>query len=487
MLSPDTAIRDEQGSDDAFERRAQALELVVDSMGDGVIVIDKDGTFKLFNAAAREILGQGPSDRPMKDWARIYGVYLPGNSSPASDEHLPLARALRGERIDNFHLLMRPPTNPEGFYIAVTARPITDPAGEITGAVAVLRDITDQKKNEADLREAREELERRVVERTLSLARANRELNNEIEERRQAEIALKASERQLRLMADSLPLSLAYVDARQRYILSNETYNHWFGIKGEDVRGRPVWEILGIERYKTIRPHIEQALAGRHVVTQSDIQHPELGWRQIQLNLVPDRDDAGKIQGYYAIGLDMTERNEAEVLERKHREELAHVARVSTMGELAAALAHELNQQLTSIRTNAQTGLLLAQSGRADADDTISILTDIIDDNRRATEVIRRLRAMLRKRPMTLEKLDLEEVIHETMTLVRNDAILRGVALEVKTTPDLPHVRADRIQLQQVLLNLVVNGFEAMRDLDGDKSLTIRSSFTSVGDICVCV
>jgi len=129
----------------------------------------------------------------------------------------------------------------------------------------------------------------------------------------------------------------------------------------------------------------------------------------------------------------------------------------------------------------------MMQTGRFDEAELQEILSDIISDDRRASEVIRRLRAMLRKRPMTLETLSLHEVVDETITLVRNDSMMRGIAMDAKTAPDLPPIRADRIQLQQVLLNLIMNGFEAMRDMPDSKVLTIRGMRTDGGDLCVCV
>lgn len=470
-----------------LEGQTRAIELIVDSMGEGVVVVDAEVRFKLFNSAARELLGRGPTDKSEREWAEFYGMYRTDRETPLREHQIPLVRALRGEQVDNFQMYVRAPTRADGLFIAVTARPIRITSGDIAGAVAVFRNISEQKRTEAELSDAREELERRVVERTLSLARANRELNIEIEERRQAEVALKASERQLRLMADSLPVLIAYIDSRQRYLFYNASYDEWFGLGGEDVRGKPVWEVVGIERYKLIRPFVEQALSGLTVATEMEFQHPEHGLRQVQMNLVPDRDDSGDVQGFYTVGLDITERHSAEAMERKHREELAHVSRVTTMGELAAALAHELNQPLTSIRSNAQAALRLMQSGQIDEDELSDILTDIITDDRRAAEVIRRLRAMLKKRPITLETLSLNDVIDETVSMVRNDALMRGIAVEVAMDPDMPRVRADRIQLQQVLLNLIMNGFEAMRDTAGGKTLTIRSIRPDGENVCVCV
>ncbi len=495
MQSRDLAGRkliSEQGeSTEAFNLQLLSLETILDSvidaMGDGVVAIDADGVLIVFNPAARKLLGKGPSVGPTSDRAEAYGTYMSDQRTLLPEQQMPLLRALKGEHIDNFPMFIRSSDRPDGFYIAVTARPIQDAEGDIAGAVGVFRNISDQKRTESELRDAREELERRVVERTLSLARANRELNIEIEERKQAEVALKASERQLRLMADSLPVIIAYVDAQQRYLFNNASYNGWFGLKDDEIRGKPVWEVVGIERYQVIRPSIEEALSGRAVVTEIEVPHRKLGMRTIQMNLVPDRDDSGAVQGFYAVGLDVTERQEAEAMERKHREELAHVSRVTTMGELTAALAHELNQPLTSIRSNAQAALRLMKTGRIDDDELEEILNDVIADNRRASEVIRRLRAMLRKRPMTLETLSLREVVDETVTLVRNDSVMRGVVIDEKTAPELPPVRADRIQLQQVLLNLIMNGFEAMRDVLAPKVLTIRARGTDRGNLVVSV
>jgi two-component system sensor kinase FixL len=486
LIAPESVSRLGERSDPDLTQHTTA-ESIVDSMGDGVIVVDADGAIQLFNPAARELLGRGPVDEPSWLWPKVYGTYASDGKTLLSEDQLPVLRALRGEHVDNYPIFLRTPERPDGFFIAVSARPIRNPEGELGGAVAVFRNITDQKRTEAELREAQEELERRVVERTLGLARANRELNLEIEERKQAEEALKSSERQHRLMADSLPVIVAYVDAQQRYLFSNASYNTWFGLMPDEIDGKPVWEVVGIERYQVIRPSIELALSGKSVVTDLEVQHQQLGARQLQMNLVPDLDESGLVQGFYAVGLDITESQAAKALERQHREELAHVSRVATMGELTAALAHELNQPLTSIRSNAQAALRLMQTGAIAEGEIEEILDDIISDDKRASEVIRRLRAMLSKRPMTLETLSLSDVVEETIIIVRNDSILRGVGIRSETAADLPPIRADRIQLQQVLINLIVNGFDAMRDAPDEKVLTIKAFPTNDGGTCVCV
>ena len=290
-----------------LQRQTEALEHILDSMGEGVIVVDQDGRFEFFNAAAERMLGVGMTDERLEYWPQIYGIYSADEWTILTPEQLPQVRALSGESVDNAMIFIRNDRVPEGRHISVTARPLLSDDEEIAGAVAVFRDITSQKRSEEGLRKSSEELERRVVERTLSLARANRDLNQKIEERQETENALRVSERQLRLMADSLPLLVAYVDAKHRYLFVNTTYEEWFGLDANEVAGKPVWEVVGVERYKQIRPLIDSALQGTHVLDVLDVEHRMTGLRRVQMNMVPDVDDRGHVQGFYAVGVELTE------------------------------------------------------------------------------------------------------------------------------------------------------------------------------------
>jgi signal transduction histidine kinase len=167
------------------------------------------------------------------------------------------------------------------------------------------------------------------------------------------------------------------------------------------------------------------------------------------------------------------------------RQELAHIGRVSAMGELTASLAHELNQPLTAILNNAQVAQQLLMAEVVDVVEMREILDDIVADDKRAADVIRRLRRLLRKGELEYVPLDLNEIVTEVVRLVTSDAAIRDVVLRLTTAPDLPGVRGDRVQLQQVLLNLVLNGLDAMRTPaigDGILSIrTFRDSETFVG------
>jgi len=161
---------------------------------------------------------------------------------------------------------------------------------------------------------------------------------------------------------------------------------------------------------------------------------------------------------------------------RRLKDDLAHSGRVATMGEMAAALAHELNQPLAAILINAQAATRFLNEPSPDLDEVRAILLDIAGDDARAGEVIRRIRSLVRKDATELRLLSLNTVLHEVVALLHSDAMIRGVSLSFELDPELPRVRGDRIQLQQVLLNLLLNAFDAMSECPpGERTVLIRS------------
>ena len=149
---------------------------------------------------------------------------------------------------------------------------------------------------------------------------------------------------------------------------------------------------------------------------------------------------------------------------RQRAAELAHVNRFSTAGELTASIAHEINQPLTSILNNAETANVILQSSSPDIAELKHIVDDILQDDQRATEVIWRMRSLLKKAPFELKNMDVNDLARETVAFLSKLAIARKIELVSVITPDALPILGDRIQLQQVILNLVVNAIDAMRD-----------------------
>jgi signal transduction histidine kinase len=167
----------------------------------------------------------------------------------------------------------------------------------------------------------------------------------------------------------------------------------------------------------------------------------------------------------------------AELQSRQRMAELAHVNRFSTAGELTASIAHEINQPLGAILTNAETLDAILQSPIPDIAELKDIVKDILDDDRRASEVIRRLRSLLKKAPFELKNLDLNDVVRDTVEFISALAIARKVELTSVISPDPLPILGDRIQLQQVVLNLVMNGIDATKDTPSEnRNISIRTS-----------
>jgi C4-dicarboxylate-specific signal transduction histidine kinase len=175
--------------------------------------------------------------------------------------------------------------------------------------------------------------------------------------------------------------------------------------------------------------------------------------------------------------LEHRRRQFAEVQSRQRMAELAHVNRFSTAGELTASIAHEINQPLGSILTNAETAKIILKSQSPDIAELNEIVDDILKDDRRANEVIRRMRSLLTKTPFELKNLDLNDVVRDTLEFLFPLAVGRKTELLSVITPAALPILGDRIQLQQVILNLVVNGIDAMRDTPSENRIVrIRTS-----------
>jgi C4-dicarboxylate-specific signal transduction histidine kinase len=179
----------------------------------------------------------------------------------------------------------------------------------------------------------------------------------------------------------------------------------------------------------------------------------------------------------------MAERQRAEVALRTAQSDLAHVTRVTAMGELAASITHEVTQPLTGIVTNGNACLNWLHSSPPNIDRATRTVERIIRDGNRASEVIKDIRALVKKEPPRQEAVDLNDLIHRTLTLASGEIIRNQVELKTELAVDLPKVPGDRVQLQQVLLNLIMNGIEAMSSITNrPRLLNIRSARHSEGE-----
>jgi PAS domain S-box-containing protein len=179
----------------------------------------------------------------------------------------------------------------------------------------------------------------------------------------------------------------------------------------------------------------------------------------------------------YAAARDITERLKEEVEARQHREELAHVTRLAMMGELTTSLAHEINQPLTAILSNAEAAQRFLSQASPDISEVRQILEDIVRDDRRANDVVRKVRALVKKEKLREEPLNLNEVILAVVDLIRAESVLQGLSIATDLSSRLAVIHGDGIQLQQVILNLILNGAAAMRNSpSGQRKIIVRTA-----------
>jgi PAS domain S-box-containing protein len=227
------------------------------------------------------------------------------------------------------------------------------------------------------------------------------------------------------------------------------------------------------DRTRYIAKWTSALAAGEPVEIEARIWTAQRDYRWLLVRNVPLRDGNGRIVKWYGTGIDIEDRKRAEESLRKAQADLAHANRVSTMGELSASLAHEINQPISGAITNASTCLRRLDREQPDLEGARAAASLIIRDANRAAEIINRVRLFFRKGIVTKERLDVNEMIREMEILLHNEASQHSVSVHTKLAADQPLIVADRIQLQQVLMNLMINGIEAMKAVDGPRQLTL--------------
>jgi C4-dicarboxylate-specific signal transduction histidine kinase len=183
----------------------------------------------------------------------------------------------------------------------------------------------------------------------------------------------------------------------------------------------------------------------------------------------------------------ITEQKQAAEALRQAQAELAHVSRVTTMGELTASLAHEVNQPIAAAVTDANTCLRWLTRENPDVEEARQTAVRIVKATTRAAEIISRVRLLYKKGTPERELVDVNEVIRDLIVLLRSEATRYSISVRTELARDIPQVMADRVQLQQVLMNLVINGIDAMKDVDGNRELAIKSQRAETDQLLVLV
>jgi len=328
---------------------------------------------------------------------------------------------------------------------------------------------------------------------------------------RSAEEALRESERQLRKARDELEMrvaertielqrSEAYLAAAQR--LSHTGSFGWDASSGKLSWSEETFRILECDRDD--QPTVEFILQRTHpydrarvqktidLATQGkkhlDFEHrllmPDGRIKNIHIVGHPVFDESGEFFEFVGTAMDVTERRRAE----EERQALAHANRVATMGQLTASIAHEVKQPIAATVVNAQAALRWLGAQPPELEEVRQALERVAGDGLRASEVIDRIRALVEKAPPRKEALALNEVICEVIVLLHGEVVKHGIAVQTQLAEGLPRIQGDRVQLQQVILNLILNAIEAMRGVgEGARELRVSTVKADAGGVLVAV
>jgi PAS domain S-box-containing protein len=445
----------------AFGQAEWNVRLVADSLSEMVVAYDMNRSLTYANSGAEKLTGYGLAELQVADFL-----------SWTHPEDRPQVLALwdkvfDGQAVDqvDYRLIAK-----DGTVKWVTGAwgPVVDETGRLVGVRGTCRDITELVVTEQARQDAMQKF-RTIVQ--------------EITERKRAEQVLRESEERFRNMADTAPVMIWVSGPDKLFTFFNKT---WL-----DFTGRTLEQELGNGWVEGVHPddlgHCYESFsssfdARRNFNIELRLRRADGEYRWVLCSGVPRFEPGGVFAGYIGSDIDITDQKHAEAMLRQNLDEIAHLNRVAAMGELTASMAHELNQPLAAILSNAQAASRFLSSESPDLTQARECLTDIAADDKRAGEVIKSLRELLKKGKFQMSVVDLNEVVGEVIRLVGHHALLGNVSIRFEPLPSLHPVLGDRIQLYQMVLNLIVNGLDATAERPrGERWVLVRTVESSGG------
>jgi PAS domain S-box-containing protein len=347
-------------------------------------------------------------------------------------------------------------------------------AAFIACAIAITVVSSARKRAENAIRDARDQLEQKVQERTAELQRSN--------------LQIRESEQRLRLLTEAIPQQLWRADATGHIEYCNQHLCDYIGKPIDELQGEAFFSILHPEDRALFLKGWHAALAsGGKFDAEARVRGSDGNYRWFLVRSIPQHSATGEVARWYGIHIDIEERHRVQQDLILAQDDLSRLLRTLSMAEMAASIAHELNQPLTAVVTHAYACREWLQSKPANLEKASATAEKIVQESTRASVVVSRVRALFRKEAQVRELTSVNKLIQEMARLLRDEAIRRDVSIRLALADDLPEVEMDPVQIQQVLLNLAMNGMDAMTQIARPRELGIRSSKVSDGEIMVAV
>lgn len=308
----------------------------------------------------------------------------------------------------------------------------------------------------------------------------------DITERKELEERIKYAAEEWQATFDSIPQIIMILDRNFKILRQNAAAVSFFNLPPRELFGRPCHHLMHGMKGQPVDCPVKRSLSTKDHQESEIYDAQRKAWYQVSSD--PILDGEGRVSQVVHGIKDITQRVEAEDKAQRQWEELAHVTRIGIMSELTSSLAHEINQPLTAIQSNAAAARRFLSASEPDIVEVRQILDDIISDNTRAGNIIGKIRALLKREQVPFELTDVNDLIADVLSLLRADALLPELVITTEFSTGLPRVSADRIQLQQVIINLILNGTAAMKDLPPSRrKLRIKTAIEENGSIKVSV
>jgi len=385
-----------------------------------------------------------------------------------------------GETIFNREFNLRLGSNSEKeFYLMDWHFPITVNGG-IQAVGAIVMDITERRQLEKKIKKQHEQLKKTNQE----LSKYHKNLEKLVEERtsklNEEIVVRKEAEQKLSSVLNSAPDAMVIVNDEGNILLVNRQTEKVFGYAKEELIGKSVEHLMPERfhgKYVDFRISYVKAPKIHDMGTNLELFGLRKDGDEFPIDVSLSPMNTGDDMLIIAMLRDVTERKNAEMEIKRQREILAKLDRNSLMGQLTGAIAHELNQPLTSILSNAQSAEIILNSENWDIEEIKEILIDIIKDTKRGGEVIRNVRGMYREQKIEFIPLNLNKTINSTIRLLNSELVMQNITIDIKCTAFTPILYGNMVQIQQVLVNMIINSIEAMQNINrSNRQLQIQTT-----------